>query len=136
MIVSKVARIWRSSALIVAIIPRVAIVTSRTAIALITLVPLTAVVASIAIVRSITAPPIIATVPVGRVQPGTIVAPITLLLRSTIPACLVLQPLSVAGIQNVVQSAHHVVHALSGTRTRAVHRGQQSDYPSGAKQRH
>src|SRR5260370_28434275 len=68
--------------------------------------------APLAIIRSITVAPIIATVPVGRGQPGAIVAPVTLLLRSIVPSRLVLQPLSVTGIYNVIQSTNHVVYAL------------------------
>src|ERR1700736_5948845 len=127
LIVNKVARISRSSALIVGIISLVAIITSGAAIALKALVAPVAVIAPLAIVRSITATPIITTVPVGRIQPGAIVAPVTLLLQSTVPARLVLQPLSVAGIQNVVQSANHVIHALGGTRACTGHRRQQPD---------
>src|SRR6266436_1180772 len=108
----------RSSALIVAIISLAAIVRSVAAAALKTLVARVAVVAALAIARS--------TVPIGNVQPGAIIAPVTLLLQSTIAACLILQPLSIAGIENVVQSANHVIHALGGTGTSSGHRRQQS----------
>jgi hypothetical protein len=109
----------RSSALIVAIISLAAAVTPVTTVALKTLVARVAVVAALAIARS--------TVAVGSVQPGAIISPVTLFLRSTVPACLILQTLSIAGIQDAVQSPNHVIHALGGTRTSAGHRRQQSD---------
>ncbi len=105
------------SAPIVPIISPVAIVTSVTSVAAIALKTF---VARIAVV----APP---AVPVGRIEPGAIVVPVTLILRSTVPTRLVLEPLSIAGIENVVQSANHVVHALGGTRTCTGRRRQQSD---------
>src|SRR5712691_7354016 len=101
------------SAPIVPIISPVARVTSVAAVALKTFV------ARIAVV----APP---AVPVGRIEPGAIVVPVTLLLRSIVPTRLVLEALSIARIQNVVQSANHVVHALGGTRTCTGRRRQQS----------
>ena len=105
------------SAPIVPIISPVAIVTSVTSVAAIALKTF---VARIAVV----APP---AVPVGRIEPGAIVVPVTLFLRSTVPTRLVLEALSIARIQNVVQSANHVVHALGGTRTCTGRRRQQSD---------
>src|SRR6266853_4625645 len=100
---------------IVPIISPVAIVTSVTSVAAIALKTF---VARIAVV----APP---AVPVGRIEPGAIVVPVTLILRSTVPTRLVLEPLSIAGIEDVVQSANHVVHALGGTRTCTGRRRQQ-----------
>src|SRR6516165_11887517 len=45
---------------------------------------------------------ILAGVPARRLEPGTIVAPVTLLLRPTAPTGLVLQSLSIAGVQHVI----------------------------------
>src|SRR5438552_628616 len=100
------------SAPIVGIISLIGIGAPVTAVSTIALVARVAVIAAPAIVRSI-----IATVSVGRIQTGTIVAPVALLRHSAVPACLILQPLSIAGIHDVVQSANHVIHALGGFRT-------------------
>jgi hypothetical protein len=105
------------SAPIVPIISPVAIITSVTSVAAIALKTF---VARIAVV----APP---AVPVGRIEPGAIVVPVMLLLRSTVPTRLVLEPLGVAGIYNVIQRTNHVIHALSRTRTCTGRHRQQSD---------
>src|SRR5260370_40123375 len=102
------------SAPIVPIISPVARVTSVAAIALKTFL------ARIAVV----APP---AVPVGRSEPRAIVVPVTLVLRSTVPTRLVLEPLSIAGIQNVVQTANHVIQVLGGSCACSGRRRQQSD---------
>src|SRR5215471_14141169 len=60
--------------------------------------------------------------------------PVTLILHSTVPTCLVLQPLSIGRVYNVIQSANRVVQALSGSRVR-VRRGRyKPDQPSAAEQ--
>src|SRR6266704_2191671 len=123
---------YQGSTPIVGIISLVAIATVA-AIALKTLVALVAAVTLLAIVRPTTVTPIIATVPVGRGQPGAIVVPVALLLRSIVPSRLVLQPLGVAGIYNVIQRTNHVVCALGGTRTCTGRHRQQSDQPGGTK---
>ena len=112
------------SAPIVPIISPVAIVTSVTSVAAIALKTF---VARIAVV----APP---AVPVGRIEPGAIVVPVTLFLRSTVPTRLVLEPLGVGGIFNVIQRTNHVVYALRETRTCTGRHPEQCDQPSGAKQ--
>jgi hypothetical protein len=97
-----------STAPIVAVISLLAIVSPAAAIALKSFVSAS----ELAIVRS----PIITTL-----QSGTIIVAITLLLHSTVPTCSILEPLSVARVQSVVQSTNHVIHTLrytlSGTGT-------------------
>jgi len=56
--------------------------------------------------------------PIGRLEPGAIVPPISLLRRLVIPACLILQTLSVTWIDHGVEAANDVANALRGARMR------------------
>jgi hypothetical protein len=52
------------------------------------------------------------TAPIGRFEPGAIIPPIPVLGRLIIPACLILQTLSVTGIDHGIEAANDVAHAL------------------------
>jgi len=52
------------------------------------------------------------TAPIGGFEPGAVIPPISLLGRPIIPACLILQTLSVTGIDHGIEAANDVANAL------------------------
>jgi len=50
--------------------------------------------------------------PIGGFEPGAVIPPISLLCRLVIPACLILQTLSVTWIDHGVEAANDVANAL------------------------
>jgi hypothetical protein len=53
------------------------------------------------------------TAPIGGFEPGAVIPPISLLGRPVIPACLILQTLSVTWIDHGVEAPNDVGNALS-----------------------
>jgi hypothetical protein len=69
------------------------------------------------------------TAPIGGFEPGAIIPPVSLLRWPIIPACLILQTLSVTWIDHGVEAANDVANALGGQRMRTECAHQSNDTP-------